>query len=247
MIITSTELQNNFGKYLLLSAKEEIYISRNRTVIAKLSPATESEDRLEDKFNTVNEKADDYSYIGYGKKASFEEFMELRNNTDERIEYMDGQIYFLASPKKAHQAALAELFGIFYNFFKGKKCRPMVAPFDIEMKRTPESISMVQPDLMIICDLEEQLGDDDYYKGVPDLIVEILSESTKRTDMIKKLDLYSVCGVKEYWIVNPWNKEVAVYQFQDANIQNSKTFKTNETIQSFIFEDLAVQLNDIFI
>ncbi len=246
MIITSTELQNNFGKYLLLAGKEDILISRNGTVIAKLSPIIEVDRQLNPKREMVSEKQEDYSYIGYGKTASFEEFLELRNNTDERIEYIDGQIYFLASPKRAHQAALVELFGIFYNTFKGKKCKPMVAPFDIEMKRTPENISMVQPDLMIICDLEEKLGDDDYYKGVPELIVEILSESTQRVDMIKKLDLYSVCGVKEYWIVNPRNKEVTVYQFKDSNIQKSKTFKTNETIQSFIFEDLVLQLNDIF-
>lgn len=246
MIITSTELQNNFGKYLMLAATEDIFISRNGTVIARLSPVSTVEDIGDSKSKTVREKAEDYSYIGYGKKASFEEFMELRNNSDERYEYIDGEIYFLASPKKAHQAALGELFVIFHNIFKGEKCRPMMAPFDIEMKRTPENISMVQPDLMVICDLEEKLGDDDYYKGVPDLIVEILSESTKRVDMVKKLDLYSVCGVKEYWIVNPWNKEVVVYQLHDSDILNSKTFKTNETIQSFIFEDLTVELNDVF-
>ncbi len=246
MIITSTELQNNFGKYLQLAAKNDIYISRNGTVIAKLSPTSEVDGHPEPKPKKVHEKQDDYSYIGYGKPASFEEFMELRNNTDERIEYIDGQIYFLASPKRAHQSALVELFGVFYNTFKGKKCKPMVAPFDIEMKRTPENISMVQPDLMIICDLEEKLGDDDYYKGVPDLIVEILSKSTQMVDIIKKLELYLACGVKEYWIVNPWNKEVTVYQFKDSTIQNSMTYKTNETIQSFIFEDITVELNDIF-
>ncbi|HHW37960.1 MAG TPA: prevent-host-death protein [Bacillales bacterium] len=247
MIITSTELQNNFGKYLQLSAKEDIFISRNDTVIAKLSPITEVDRQLDPKREMVNEKQDDYSYIGYGKTASFEEFMELRNNTDERIEYIDGQIYFLASPKTIHQRTLGKLFGVFYNTFIGSKCEPFMAPYDIEMKRTPENISMVQPDLMIICDLEKKLGDDDYYKGVPELIVEILSKSTKMVDLIKKLDLYCACGVKEYWIANPWNQEVTVYQFKDSNIQNSKTFKTNETIQSFIFEDLAVGLNDIFI
>lgn len=247
MIITSTELQNNFGKYLQLAAKEEIFISRNGTVIAKLSPISEVEGQPGLIRQTVVEKQEDYSYIGYGKPASFEEFMELRSNTDERIEYIDGQIYFLASPKTIHQRTLGKLFGIFYNTFNGKKCEPFMAPYDIEMKRTPENISIVQPDLMIICDLEEKLGDDDYYKGVPELIVEILSQSTKMVDIVKKLELYCACGVKEYWIVNPWNQEVIVYQFKESTIQNSKTFKTNETIQSFIFEDLVVELNDVFI
>lgn len=246
MIITSTELQNNFGKYLQLAAKDDIFISRNGTVIAKLSPISEVGKELKPMRETVLGKQEDYSYISYGKIASFEEFMELRNNTDERIEYIDGQIYFLASPKTIHQRTLGKLFGIFYNTFNGKNCEPFMAPYDIEMKRTPENISIVQPDLMIICDLKEKLSDDDYYKGVPDLIVEILSKSTQMVDLIKKLDLYCACGVMEYWIVNPWNQEVTVYQFKESTIQNSVTYKTNETIQSFIFEDLIVELNDIF-
>jgi Uma2 family endonuclease len=42
---------------------------------------------------------------------------------------------------------------------------------------------------MIICDLEEKLDEKDYYKGIPSLVVEILSDSTRSKDMIKKLDL----------------------------------------------------------
>ncbi|HHY74284.1 MAG TPA: type II toxin-antitoxin system Phd/YefM family antitoxin [Bacillus bacterium] len=246
MIITSTELQNNFGKYLILATKEDIFISRNGTVVAKLSPLPEFEGQMGKIAAVISEGAEDYSYIGFGQKATFEEFLELRNNSDERVEYIDGQIYFLASPKVIHQRILGRLFGTFHNTFKGKKCEPFMAPFDIELKRTPEKINMVQPDLMIICDLEEKLGEDDYYKGVPDLIVEILSKSTQSKDMVKKLELYLACGVKEYWIVNPWNQEVTVYQYENATIEKSKTFKTNEMIQSFIFEELAVELNDIF-
>lgn len=232
----------------MLAAKEDIFVSRNGTVIAKLSPVSDPE--LEEKqvtqTDTVFEKANDYSYIGYGREASFREFLELRNNSEERYEYIDGQIYLLASPKIAHQVALAELFGIFYNFFQGKKCRPMTAPFDIELKRSNGNINMVQPDLMVICDLEEKLGEDGYYKGVPDLIVEVLSNSTKKVDMIKKLDLYMSCGVKEYWIVNPRNRVVTVYHFRDQYFYEDNTFKTNETIQSFIFADLSIGLNAIF-
>lgn len=79
---------------------------------------------------------------------------------------------------------------------------------------------------MVICDLEEHLDDNDYYKGIPTLIVEVLSKGTRRKDLIKKLDLYMSCGVKEYWIVNPDNKEVTVYLFAEQNIQEFTTFKT---------------------
>jgi prevent-host-death family protein len=244
MIINSTELQNNFGKYLMLAAQEDIIITRNGTEIAKL---TAIKDPLTENINMTDmvfEKAPKYTHDG--RKATFEEFLQLLHESEERYEYIDGEIYWLASPKTAHQLALTELFVIFYNFFQGKKCTPMVAPYDIELRRTPENINVVQPDIMVICDLEEKLNEDDYYKGVPSIVVEILSKSTQRKDLIKKLDLYMSCGVSEYWIVNPDNKEVTVYLFEDSNISKSATYKNNEVAQSFLFEGLGAEISRIF-
>jgi prevent-host-death family protein len=241
MVINSTELQNNFGKYLMLAAQEDIIITRNGTEIAKLTAVKQATAAMTEQ---VREKAQEDT--SEGKKASYEDFLELQKESEERYEYIDGEIYLQASPKTTHQIALTELFGIFYNYFQGKQCTPMVAPYDIELKRTPESINIVQPDIMIICDLEEKLNENDYYKGIPSLVVEILSESTRRKDMIKKLDLYMSCGVDEYWIVNPFNKEVTVYLFEEKNIKNNTTFKHNEAVQSFIFDGLSAGINKIF-
>ncbi|MBL4951173.1 type II toxin-antitoxin system Phd/YefM family antitoxin [Neobacillus sp. YIM B02564] len=244
MIINSTELQNNFGKYLMLTAQEDIIITRNGTEIAKLTAIKEKP--LEDNAqpDQVHENAPEYNY--YGKKATYEEFLKLQRESDERYEYIDGEIYLLASPRTAHQIAITELLVIFHTFFQGSKCTPMVAPYDIELRRTPENINIVQPDIMVICDLEENLNEEDYYKGVPSLVVEVLSKSTRRKDLIKKLDLYMSCGVNEYWIVNPDNKEVTVYLFEDNNICNSTTFKNDEAAQSFIFEGLSAEISKIF-
>jgi prevent-host-death family protein len=244
LIVSSTELQNNFGKYLMLAAQEDIVITRNGLEIAKLTAIKES--ALEDTnlIDVVYEKAPEYS--SFGKKASYDEFLHLQQDSDERYEYIDGEIYLLASPKTVHQIAITELFGIFYNFFQDTNCTPIVAPYDIELRRTPENINIVQPDIMIICDLEDKLNEDDYYKGVPSLVVEVLSKSTRRKDLIKKLDLYMSCGVSEYWIVNPDNKEVTIYLFEDFNISDSTTYKNNDAAQSFIFKELSAEIKRIF-
>lgn len=244
VIINSTELQNNFGKYLMLAAQEDIIITRNGTKIAKLTAVKENPVENRSLGEKVYERAQEYSYDG--KKATFEEFLQLQQDSEERYEYIDGEIYLLASPRTAHQIALSELFVIFYNFFQGKKCRPMIAPYDIELRRTTENINIVQPDVMVICDLEEKLNENDYYKGIPALVIEVLSKSTRRKDMVKKLDLYMSCGVNEYWIVNPFNKEVTVYLFEDKNIVNNMTFKNNEAVQSYIFDGLSAKINRIF-
>jgi Uma2 family endonuclease len=82
--------------------------------------------------------------------------------------------------------------------------------------------------------------------GVPSLAVEILSEGTRSKDLIKKLDLYMSCGVQEYWIVNPVNREVTVYLFADKNISSHLTYRKTETAQSCVFDGLAVELRKIF-
>ncbi|MEH7495662.1 type II toxin-antitoxin system Phd/YefM family antitoxin [Neobacillus niacini] len=244
MIISSTELQNNFGKYLMLAAQEDIVITRNGTEIAILTTIKESSTGYTNVTDSVHEKAPEYSPLG--KKASFDEFLHLQQASDERYEYIDGEIYLLASPKTVHQIVITELFGILYNFSQGTNCTPIVAPYDIELRRTPENINIVQPDMMIICDLEEKLNEDDYYKGVPSLVIEVLSKSTRRKDLIKKLDLYMSCGVSEYWIVNPDNQEVTVYLFEDLNISDSATYKNNEVVPSFIFSELSADIRKIF-
>lgn len=247
MIVNSTELQNNFGKYLMLAAQEDIIITRNGLEIAKLSALSDAVTDCGVATGTVAEKAEKYTFGDYGgRKASYEEFLQLTKDMEERYEYIDGEIYLLASPKTAHQIALTELFGIFYNWFQGKKCTPLVAPYDITLRRTPENINVVQPDLMVICDLEEKLDKDDYYQGVPALVVEVLSEGTRSKDLIKKLDLYMSCDVREYWIVSPINKEVTVYFFADKNISSYTTYRKAESAQSHIFIGLSAELNRIF-
>ena len=223
MIITSTDIKNNFGKYIRLAAKEDIIITKNGRKIGKLIAYEEN----------GNDR----------KKVSYEEFLEISANSDERYEYIDGEIYLLASPKTTHQKILFEMSVVFYNWFKGKKCTPMIAPYDIKLRRNENNKNIVQPDLMVICDLEENLGEDDYYTGIPTLIVEITSRSTKSKDYVRKLDLYMNCGVSEYWVVDPESAEVHVYLFNNGDICKNKTYTFRDDIKSFYFENLTLSLN----
>ncbi|MDA8337332.1 MAG: type II toxin-antitoxin system prevent-host-death family antitoxin [Peptococcaceae bacterium] len=243
MIVDSADLKNDLGKYLRLSAGEEIIITTNGRKVARLM-GYEDRDKAGASDWCVREQA--YVYEIAPRKASYQEYLELTETSEERYEYIDGEIYLLASPRVAHQKVLAELFSIFHNWFRGNKCRPMFAPFDITLRRWVDDINVVQPDLMVICDLEENLNEKDYYIGVPTLVAEIISESTRRKDLIKKLDLYMSTGVREYWTVNPLNREVCVYLFTENDICKTATYKNQETALSFHFSGLAVSLDIIF-
>lgn len=245
MIVSSTEVQNNFGKYLMLAAKEEIIITRNGIVCAKLqSMEGDSKPILQESM--VQESAKSY-HLKRGK-ATYEEFLELTSDDEvNRYEFIDGKIYLLTSPTITHQFVVTKMLIIFGEWFQESKCTPFTAPNDIRLKRGHhEEPNVVQPDLMVICDLDDHLDDNDYYTGVPSLTVEVLSESTQSKDLVTKLDLYMTSGVKEYWIVNPFNKEVTLYRFEDGEVTNTLTYKHRETAQSFLFEGLSVKLEQIF-
>lgn len=243
MIINATDLKNNLGKYLRAAAREEIVITSNGRKVARLT-AYEDAELAAFHDNYLREKA--VLYAQYPRKATFEEFLQLTENSDDRFEYIDGEIYMLASPRAVHQQILGDLHGIFFNWFNGKQCKPMLAPFDITLRRFPEDKNLVQPDLMVICDLEKNLNERDYYMGVPTLLVEILSESSRGKDSVKKLDLYMSTGVREYWIVNPFNKEVTLFLFENNDVLKNKTFTNNEVIASYTFEGLEVSLKNLF-
>lgn len=237
--ISSTEAQNNFGKYLMLAQEQDIIITRNGQEVAKLTALKGKGD------GSVG--AESVLSSGYGLgKATYEEFLELTKNSDERYEYIDGEIFLLSSPKTDHQLALTELLGAFHRFFDGKECIPFVAPYDITISRFADDINMVQPDLMVICDLAQHLAADGYYKGVPTLVCEILSDSSRRHDLIKKLSLYMDGGVEEYWIVDPKNKTIVVYGFTEGEIAEHLTFKAPEQAHSTKFPDLRIDLKRVF-
>ena len=243
MIINATELKNNLGKYLRASAREEIVITSNGRKIARLV-AFEDEDKMAFYESYLKEKAEAYAKMP--KRVSYEEFLEIAENSEDRFEYIGGEIYMMASPNAVHQQVLGELYVIFYNWSKGKNCKPMLAPFDITLKRTEENKNVVQPDLMVICDLEQKLNEKKKYEGVPALLVEILSESTRGRDSVKKLDLYMSTGVREYWIINPFIKEATVYHFENNDLVKSAVYKKNENIVSYTFDGLKVGLKSLF-
>ena len=73
------------------------------------------------------------------------------------------------------------------------------------------------PDLCVVLNENEQIiFQRDLVRGAPDMVVEILSYSTKKRDITIKKDIYEANGVREYWIVDPWSKSIDVYLLRDG-------------------------------
>lgn len=234
MEVNATELKTNFGKYLDLVQEEDLIVMRNGKPVAKLIRYLRYEE-------VIREGSPDYSY--HQQEVTFEEFMDLYEHTDARFEYVDGIVYAMSSPSHTHQRILMDLTGLFYMYFKDKKCKPFVAPYDIFLEKTKKR-DVIQPDLFVMCD-EENVRDERYY-GVPTLTLEILSPATRNHDLVRKLNLYLIAGVKEYIAIDPKSNKLYHWVFENFEVEQMNIYTQEMTFHSVIFEGLSFALKDIF-
>ncbi|MBR4903846.1 MAG: Uma2 family endonuclease [Selenomonadaceae bacterium] len=95
--------------------------------------------------------------------------------------------------------------------------------------------TLLKPDLSVV--LEKNSAIIDWFRGiygVPDMVVEVLSKSTRKNDLTIKKDIYEAQGVREYWIIDPYMKAISVYLLRDG-----KYFLDDEYI---LFDDKEFEL-----
>ena len=160
---------------------------------------------------------------------------------DLRVEVFDGVVYDMASPSQEHQTISMELSTVLNTYIRGKKgsCRVFHAPFDVKLSEQP--LTIVQPDLMIVCDKDKLDGK--RCNGAPDFIIEIVSPGNPADDYIRKLYYYKNAGVREYWIVDPRRKNVTI-NFFEGNMLNVQ-YSFDSVIKVNIYDDLYINFSDI--
>ena len=158
-----------------------------------------------------------------------------------RMEVFDGTAYAMAGPSQLHQSVLTELLVSLRNYIRKNNgdCMVFPAPFDVKLNDSP--LTIVQPDLMIVCDKDKLDGK--RCNGAPDFIIEIVSPGNPSDDYIRKLYYYKNYGVREYWIVDPQRKSVTVNYFENDLLNVPYTF--DSVIKVNIYEDLYINFSEI--
>jgi Uma2 family endonuclease len=133
-----------------------------------------------------------------------------------RFEILDGVVFAMSpAPNRAHQRVQVELARQIANHLVGKSCELFTAPFDVRLSEIEEAaddeiLTVVQPDLAVVCDPGKL--DDQGCLGAPDWVVEVLSPATAGRDHVLKRELYERFGVREYWLIHPLDRLLTCYQ-----------------------------------
>ncbi len=129
-----------------------------------------------------------------------------------RTELIDGVLYEMAAPVRFHQFLVGQIFKRLDDFVleNDGPCVPLLSPSDVQLDN--DEWTMVQPDIFVLCK-EEQKTEETITRGAPDMVVEVLSPSTRNKDLYIKTAKYANAGVREYWVVDPRLERVIVHDF----------------------------------
>lgn len=128
-----------------------------------------------------------------------------------RAELLDGVVYNMTPPKRIHQKLVSYFVSVISTHInlRNGDCEVYPAPFAVFLNA--DNKTYVEPDISVICDKSKLT--DDGCAGAPNWIIEVVSPSSKHMDYILKLFKYRSAGVGEYWVVDPMDKSVTVYDF----------------------------------
>lgn len=168
--------------------------------------------------------------------------------TRDMVELIGGKIFKMSpAPTTGHQGVARQLL-IELSRRLMPRCTVFHAPLDVYLVRPGEdwkqTKNIVQPDLCVICDRDKihEMG----CIGSPDLVVEVLSPSTRHKDLGPKHDLYEEYGVKELWIVHPNDGTVAVHVLESGRYRVLPLRAAGHILESPTFVDLKIDLGMVF-
>ena len=159
-----------------------------------------------------------------------------------RAELVNGELLMCPSPRSRHQEAVGNMFLRLADFVAKRKLgKVYVAPFDVHLP----SGDIVEPDILYVA--KANLGIvQDWVRGAPDLVVEVLSPEGIDRDRFIKRDLYAHNGIREYWIVDPEAKAVEVFSLRDGRYEPNGYFENNDFLVSPLLSEFNLAIADLF-
>lgn len=176
-------------------------------------------------------------------KLTYEDYLYLPED-GQRHEILDGEHAVSPAPTPRHQLVVFRLLLLLGNWIVGRRLGQLLpAPIDVVL--SPSDV--VQPDLVFVATERLHLIVETHLTGAPDLVVEVLSSSSRRRDLLTKRHLYQKHGVAEYWAVDPELETVTVYRLgEEGFLREAELALPEGRLESPLFPGLGIPLAEIF-
>lgn len=226
-ILSGGEKESDYASLLVLeevlATGEKVPFSYNRTM---------QESCL------VREAGIPYQYRARKSNYNIEDIERLSEY--QRAELIRGVLYMLAAPSRMHQFLISELLYRIRRHIADNRggCQVYTVPFDVRL--FGNDMTCVLPDILVVCD-KTKLTDKGCF-GAPDWVIEIVSASNSKHDYVTKKEEYRQAGVREYWIIDPFQKNLSVYTFETS--EEPKVYSYSEEVPSEVLSGFRVRVDD---
>ena len=181
---------------------------------------------------TLAESREIYTYQDYAKLPEGAPY-----------QLINGKLIMTPAPTIYHQRLAREIFMLLMNFVKHHRLGEMFfSPIDVYLSET----ETFQPDIIYVSNDRLSIIGEKKIEGPPDLIIEILSPTTAYYDLRHKKQIYEKHDVKEYWIVDPIETSVEVFENKNKSFELFKKYDQSGILQSPLLEGLKVSLSKVF-
>lgn len=162
--------------------------------------------------------------------------------TGPRHELIDGALVPMPAPSRRHQDLVWELGGRLRAHVRGAGLGYVGgSPLDVYLGEH----DVLQPDLLFVSQARLHLIADDGVHGAPDLVIEVLSPTTRGLDVGPKKSLYARHGVREYWTVDPQDETISRHDLEAAP-RAPRTFGAGARVESLVVPGFSVDVTDLF-
>jgi len=172
---------------------------------------------------------------------TYEDYLKLPDD-GKRYEIIDGVLYVTPSPLTAHQAMSKYLQFTLYQLELAGQGWVWNAPLDVRMP----GADPVQPDLIFVGLEQRSIMKRKYIRGVPKLLIELLSPSTARYDRVVKLNKYASCGVSHYWIGDPAQRTLELFRLAGGTYEVQASLGPGDRFEHPDFQGLVLDLDALF-
>jgi Uma2 family endonuclease len=162
---------------------------------------------------------------------------------DKRYEVIDGEMYVTPPPVWQHQYGSDTLFGYLWQYIHPRRLgRIVTAPVGVVL----DDENGLQPDLVYVSRERQDIITERGVEGAPDLVVEVLSPSTRSRDRGIKMRRYAAAGIPHYWILDPRTRALEAYELAGHAYELTGSHGPGTIFRPALFPGLEISIDDLW-
>ncbi len=171
-------------------------------------------------------------------------YQDLLHTPDDgkRYEVLEGDLVVSPAPRTKHQRIVMRLIRLLIAAEDAEHGLALGAPCDVVFSEH----DVVEPDLLFIAKARKDIIAVENVQGAPDLAVEVISEGSRKRDVITKRGIYERYGVRFYWLVDPEEETVRVFELKDGAYGEPVTLKAGQLLGCSLFPGITQDVGQLF-